>query len=375
MKAEMIKEIILIKNSAKEFARKELINYEESDRYPFVDLNRQVIQKAYDLDFFHIVLPQESGGIGQNLFALCALLDNISQIDASLSGIILTNTISQTILSLSNEIELIENICKNSKTVFDFLIAFQSYNNPYEFENFSIASKENNQYILNGKINYLVLGNIAHYALIPGIIKGTNNYSYFIVDLSDNSIQKSEPILSLGLHACPAIDIELKNCKASLIGKEENGHVYFTKMSDKMSVVSSSISLGIMKGAFNQSLLYCKDRKQGGRQVIEWSKIQMMLADMGIDIQIAEMCVSNASNAIDNNEKGWEQKALACAIKVMSMAYSLTSDGIQTLGGVGYMKDFGQEKRFRDAQQIQSLLGLMPLKKIRFIKKLAKMDK
>jgi hypothetical protein len=34
------------------------------------------------------------------------------------------------------------------------------------------------------------------------------------------------------------------------------------------------------------------------------------------------------------------------------------------------MKDFGQEKRFRDAKHIQALLGIAPLKKIKFIEKM-----
>jgi hypothetical protein len=34
------------------------------------------------------------------------------------------------------------------------------------------------------------------------------------------------------------------------------------------------------------------------------------------------------------------------------------------------MKDYGQEKRYRDARQVQALLGLAPLKKLALIKEL-----
>ena len=34
------------------------------------------------------------------------------------------------------------------------------------------------------------------------------------------------------------------------------------------------------------------------------------------------------------------------------------------------MKDFGQEKRFRDAGHIQALLGYLPMKKLSFIRQL-----
>jgi alkylation response protein AidB-like acyl-CoA dehydrogenase len=32
-------------------------------------------------------------------------------------------------------------------------------------------------------------------------------------------------------------------------------------------------------------------------------------------------------------------------------------DGVQILGGYGYMHDYGQEKRMRDAKQVQAIFG------------------
>jgi alkylation response protein AidB-like acyl-CoA dehydrogenase len=52
------------------------------------------------------------------------------------------------------------------------------------------------------------------------------------------------------------------------------------------------------------------------------------------------------------------------------MACDITSDGIQILVGKGYMKDYGQEKRFRDAKHAQTLLDLVPMKAIHFITKI-----
>ena len=62
-----------------------------------------------------------------------------------------------------------------------------------------------------------------------------------------------------------------------------------------------------------------------------------------------------------------ELAALATAVFVQKTACDVASDGVQILGGVGYMKDFGQEKRFRDAKHLQALLGMVPMKKLRFI--------
>jgi alkylation response protein AidB-like acyl-CoA dehydrogenase len=54
------------------------------------------------------------------------------------------------------------------------------------------------------------------------------------------------------------------------------------------------------------------------------------------------------------------------------MACRATVDGVQLLGGSGYMKDFGQEKRMRDAKQVQCLLGMAPVRKMDFIDQIIK---
>ena len=94
----------------------------------------------------------------------------------------------------------------------------------------------------------------------------------------------------------------------------------------------------------------------------------MILAEFALKIQMAELAVAASAQAVDAGAKGWRQAALAAAVQVGAMACETTSDGIQVMGGVGYMKDFGQEKRFRDARHIQALLGMVQMKKLRFIR-------
>ena len=134
-------------------------------------------------------------------------------------------------------------------------------------------------------------------------------------------------------------------------------------------MAAAAISAGIMKGSFNEALDYAQEREQGGRKLTGWSDMRKMLADMQVQIAIADMVVSEACRSIDSEEKGWEQKALAAAVHIQEAAVQATTDGVQALGGVGYMQDFGQEKRFRDAKHIQACFGLTPLKRIRLLEK------
>ena len=142
-----------------------------------------------------------------------------------------------------------------------------------------------------------------------------------------------------------------------------------------MSVASAAMSWGIMKGSFAEALEYSEGRFQGGRRIVDWSEVRIILAGMAVKIKTAEAIISRTCQAVDNEEPGWQAVARSAALKIQANACDLTTDGIQVLGGVGYMKDFGQEKRFRDAKHIQSLLGMVPMKKLRLIDNLRRKEK
>ncbi|MEZ4567668.1 MAG: hypothetical protein R2860_12190 [Desulfobacterales bacterium] len=50
------------------------------------------------------------------------------------------------------------------------------------------------------------------------------------MNLKEEGIETSKPVYSLGLHACPAVDVSFKNVPANLVGKAGEGKLYFDKM-------------------------------------------------------------------------------------------------------------------------------------------------
>ena len=94
----------------------------------------------------------------------------------------------------------------------------------------------------------------------------------------------------------------------------------------------------------------------------------MILSNMLVKSKAADMCVSEACHAIESKIQGWGTYSMSAALIVHNMACDLVNDGVQVLGGNGYMKDYGQEKRFRDARQVQALLGSVPLRKLSLVK-------
>jgi alkylation response protein AidB-like acyl-CoA dehydrogenase len=346
------------------FANKELDKRREvSDKYPFVPFENTVLAKAHKLGFLGITLPEDLGGIGQGISALCVVLEGICRTDASLGALIFTNALAQEIILKSGGGDTLRGIASSTDPE-GALIAFPAYSDPREHKDLPIATKSKKGYTLSGPANYIVLAPIAAHALIPAKISGQEGYSFFLVNLSDQKVIKSEPIFSLGVHACPVADLALNGAGAVLVGQEGKGGACYGEASDMMYAAAAAVALGIMKGSFDYALAYSNEREQGGWPIVNWSEIKMILSDMAIQTRIADMAVSQACSAVENGILGWDVYAKTAALHVQEAACQVTTDGIQILGGYGYMKDYGQEKRFRDAKQVKTLLGMAPLRKI-----------
>lgn len=365
--------IRMLARAAAEFAKGELgDNRQESDRFPFGPFFSTVLQKAFELDFFHITLPESAGGVGLGVGALCVVLEEVCRQDASLGAIVLTNCLAQEILLSAGHADLLKKRADQADEATGFLLACPLFNNPAEIRHVAEATEEDDRFLLSGKLEYLVLGGLAGAAVVPAAKEAEESYSYYLVNLNQPAVTISEPVLSLGLRCCPAVDVEFNEAEAHALGRADDGAAIFRQAVKRLYPAAAAISLGIMKGAFEEAWSYASEREQGGRKIREWSEMQMMLADMAIGIKVGDMVVAEAIRALERQEKGWEHKALAAAIHIQEAAVQVTTDGVQALGGVGYMQDFGQEKRFRDAKHIQACFGLTPMQKLKYLELISK---
>jgi alkylation response protein AidB-like acyl-CoA dehydrogenase len=351
-------------DTARDFAERELLDKrEQNDRYPFGELFVESIKKAGDLGFYTINLPAAYGGMDVREAAIASILENLSIVDASMAAIVLTNAAALEVIRCASLEADCGAIYRRLVDADALPLAFHCYTALGEMEPPSVDAAHAT---ISGRMSFLSLGEIARYGLIPAR-SPNDGLSYYLVDLGDKGVQKSETVYSIGLHACPAIDVVFDGAAGQLVGEPDKATQYFRDMQSRLSIGAAAIALGIMKGSFYEALQYTKDRRQGGRPIIEWSEVKMLLANIAIETRIGQSCLATACREIESNRVGWETTARATAIHVAEMACRATVDGVQLLGGNGYMKDYGQEKRMRDAKQVQCLLGMAPVRKIDLI--------
>ena len=82
-----------------------------------------------------------------------------------------------------------------------------------------------------------------------------------------------------------------------------------------------------------------------------------MLANMATDIEAARALVYAAARTVDSGVKGFSMESAMAKVFASDMAMRVTTDAIQVMGGVGYMRDYPVEKMMRDAKITQIYEG------------------
>lgn len=362
------KEYQMLGKSVREFAVKELLPHlADNDRYPAGEFFDQALGKAMELDFFHAMLPEESNGWGGKVTPLGLILKAVAEVDASFGVILLTNAVSQEILRQAGEGDLLREIVTGARTPRDFLMAYPLMTNPDD-EGVSLAAENSHdRYTLTGRMEYVVAGPMAKQALVPATIAAAPGYDFFLVNLEQPGVTMEGPILSMGLHACPAADLALDRAEARLIGRPGEGPGYFERAMTRMLPAAAAVSCGLMQGSLKEAVQYSRKRSQGGRRIVDWSELRLLLADMALKAKTADILLNQAWQATDEGAAGWTGDAYTAAVYILEEACGLTSNGIQALGGYGYTKHAFQERRFRDAQHLQSVFGNAIARRLNYV--------
>lgn len=185
-------------------------------------------------------------------------------------------------------------------------------------------------------------------------------------DRLPQGVESGPAVLTLGLRGCPAGDLR---CHAAalpagaVLGAGAELEQAVSALWSLAEVCMLGIRAGILDRSYTTALSYAAARWQGGKYIIEHTQVRRMLAEMhlakcGYDERLRMLAGTVAGGAPLTDGQ------LALLIDSAVELPKLASDGIQLLGGNGYMEDYGQERRFRDAKQCEMLLGRPHAKRI-----------
>ena len=223
--------------------------------------------------------------------------------------------------------------------------------------------------------------NIVHLVLakIPGAPEGTKGISLFLVpkyNVNDNgSIGSRNGVSTLsietkmGIKGSPTCVLNFDKAKGYLVGKENKGLSSMFTMMNLERIIVGIQGLGIAETAYQNSLIYALERKQGKANdnkdnkadlIIKHADIRRSLMSMKSIIEgqrsLAFWLSQQVDVSLNHNDKTIRKEAdemvslMTPVIKSFfsDMGMEITNEAIQIFGGYGYTRDQGIEQLYRD---------------------------
>ena len=148
------------------------------------------------------------------------------------------------------------------------------------------ATREGDDYILNGRKMYITNGSIADVILVyakTSIEDGARGISAFIVETTAAGFSVAQELSKMGMRGSPTAELVFDDCVVPAMNRvmDENAGVAVVMSGlDIERALVGPMCVGMAERALDLSIDYAKERKQFGKSIGSFQMIQAKLADM-----------------------------------------------------------------------------------------------
>jgi alkylation response protein AidB-like acyl-CoA dehydrogenase len=344
-----------------------------------VTMNPLVLENLNDfkeMNLMGISLPYEYGGLNMPQTMKIAIVEIVSRADASLMTLVGLQDIAETIEDFGNEEQKEKYLppLAVGEATGAMVLTEPDYGSDLQSIKTTATPPEdgddNGVWRLNGTKRFITNGNGTTLLVLARSELGTSDsrgLSMFVCSKNDTiNIDRIEE--KLGIHGSPTCEMTFNNTPAYLVGKRKFGLIkYIMSLMNGARIAVAAQALGIAEAAYNLAKEYAETRIQFNKPIIQIPAVYKMLSEIRLNIEAGRLLLYETGKVVDKlkaqskkpNADRKETKDLERLAGVLTpfskyfnaeMANHTAYNGIQVMGGNGYMKDYDMERYYRDAR-------------------------
>lgn len=182
--------------------------------------------------------------------------------------------------------------------------------------------------------------------------KGSKGITAFIVENIFAGFSTSPKLDKFGMRGSDTCELVFDSCvvpDSNILGKVDQGAGVLMSGLDLERIVLSGGPLGLMQAAFDYAVEYVHDRKQFDKPVGTFQLMQAKIADMYTKLNASRSYVYAVAKACDQGKVSRKDCAGAI-LHSTEKAVEVALEGMQCLGGNGYINDYPMGRIVRDSR-------------------------
>jgi len=357
MEFNLTEEQILLIKTTKSFVENELLPYEnlleKTNNLP-KELYQEIKKKSQEVGLYACNMPTEYNGGGLNAFDLTLVEKELGFASLALAEIAWR---PQNILMASTG-KLIEEYLKPTiKGDRKDCIAMTEPGAGSDLRGMKTkAVLKGKDWVINGTKHFISNAHISDFVVLFAStgkdINERNLISCLLVDLNLSGVEVSKGYDCVSHRGYVNNIIHFNDCKIpvdNILGEKDKGFELINTWLDATRLTVAATSVSRAERAFDIALDWSANRKQFGKVIGKFQGVSFKLADMAMDIKLANLILMESAWKIDQGTLTSKDAAMA-KLFCTEMIGRVSDEAIQICGGMGLMADIPLERIWRDAR-------------------------
>ena len=347
--------------------------FESEDKYP-----QLIADKMAELGLFGATISPEYGGLGLSAVTYSKIVENVSAVWMSVSGIFNSHLIMCAAVERFGTKEMKDfYLPKFASGELRGGIALTEPDCGTDLQAIKTkAIKENDSYIINGNKTWIT--NSVQGDILAVLVKTNTDIkpahkgmSLILVEKKDGFIARK--LKKLGYKGIDTGEVQLEDIRVSssnLIGEFEGQGLKQILAGLELGRINvAARGVGVSRAALEDSILYSKTRKTFGKPISEHQSIQIKLAEMATRLEASRLLTLQAAEAYDSGNRSDLQAGMAKLFATETALFNST-EAMRIHGGYGYSPEYNVERYYRDAPLLAIGEGTNELQKLIIAKQL-----
>jgi alkylation response protein AidB-like acyl-CoA dehydrogenase len=325
------------------------------------------LSEAYSkYGFLSLLIPKEYGGMDTDITSFCIVTEEIARICASSALLVIVQAVGTmpVVLGGTNELKrkVLPKLAQEKGLICFCLTEPESGSDAASVRTKAVLKGDH--YVINGRKCFITNGGVADFYTIfattqPG--KRIEGITGFVVEKATPGLSIGKTEEKMGIRGSNTTEVILEDVKvpiAQRIGDEGVGWWQMMRTLNRSRPAIGAQAVGLAQGALDYLVRYVQGKGWAeGKQ--DHLGVQLMLADMAMEIEAARALVYKSATMMDEKAKGIPVQMFSAMSKYFAsdVAMKVTTHAVQILQWQGLTKNHPVERMMRDAKVIQIFEG------------------
>ena len=370
-------EQIMMRDSVKEFIDREVWPHKDRFEKKDYELTKTCMEKAGELGFLGVAVPEEYGGLGMGFVSTMLVCDYISGATGSFSTAFGAHTGIGTLPIVLYGTE------QQKQTYVPKLASgewFGAYcltepgagSDANSGKTKAVLSEDGSHYLISGQKMWISNAGFASVFIVFARIEDDKNITGFIVPNDpSNGISLGDEENKLGIHASSTRQVFFNETKVPvdhMLAERGQGFKIAMNALNVGRIKLGAACLDAQRRVIDNAVKYANERVQFKTPIAQFGAIKEKIARMATSCYVGESANYRAAYSVESKIKslqeegmdhqkaelkGVEEYAIECSIIKVGTSEDIQNcadDGIQIYGGMGFSADTPMESAWRDAR-------------------------